>query len=360
MSFEKHIIFQEKTGRGGDVGEIILNRPQALNALSLEMIRDLFDQLVKWAAATHIKAVIIKSNNGRAFCVGGDIRLLYEHRDIGADKQVEFFWHEYRLNAAIHHFPKPFIAFLNGITMGGGAGVSVHGSHRIVTENFCFAMPETKIGFFPDIGASYFLNKCPKKIGLYLGLTGAIINATESLECAIATHMVQSARLAELETALIDTQFSSNNPSEISEVIQSFSLKPESSNSHLHEDTIEECFSKANVDEILMSLKQSTHAWCNAAAKDLEARSPTSLKVTFEQLKRAEKMKFDDILQMDFDMAREFLKQHDFYEGVRAIIIDKDKKPQWQPQNLSDVKDTDIANYFAPKGQKLIEEKSLY
>lgn len=186
----ENVLFNRLNGEQGDVGEIYLNRPNALNALTLDMCQAIHHQLLAWQADTTIKAVIIRGN-GRAFCAGGDLKSLYYNKeDIG--HSLEFFRAEYRLNLAIHHFPKPYIAFLDGITMGGGAGISLHGSHRVATEHFEFAMPETGIGFFPDVGSGYFLNKCPGKSGYYLGLSGEKINAPDAMMLSLIGYYVPS------------------------------------------------------------------------------------------------------------------------------------------------------------------------
>lgn len=360
MSDTTPIIFREKKGLDGDIGEITLNRPQALNALTLEMCRDLFNQLTKWAAAKHIKAVIIKGEGDRAFCAGGDIRLLYQHRENGLEQQRQFFWHEYRLNLAVYHFPKPYISFLDGLTMGGGAGISVHGSHRIGTENLQFAMPETKIGFYPDIGASYFLNQCPGKTGHYLGLTGNTIDNAQALELGLITHIVPRKNLEALENALTHTSFLSQDFPSVTEIINPFSIHPKPSELQFHRDTLDACFDQDSIESILSALKQNSHKWCHDIAETLLLRSPTSLKVVFEQLKRSAGMNFDDIMQMEFDMTMQFLQGHDFFEGVRAAVIDKDQSPKWQPKSLSEIKNADIAAYFKHKDQILNKEGLLY
>lgn len=356
MTKTNHIIFQEKTGPQGDIGEVTLNRPKALNALTLEMCRDLFNQLIQWAAAKHIKAVIIKGEGDRAFCAGGDIRLLYENRNVDVEQQKQFFWHEYRLNLAIYHFPKPYISFLDGITMGGGAGISVHGSHRIGTENLQFAMPETKIGFYPDVGASYFLNQCPGKTGYYLGLTGNTIDNAQALELGIISHVVPRNNLDALEKALAQASFLSPDFPSVTEIINQFSIHPKPSETHFHRDIIDTCFDQDSIERIISTLQQNSHKWSHDIAKTLSLRSPTSLHVILEQLKRADDMNFDDIMQMEFDMVQQFLRGHDFFEGVRAAVIDKDQSPKWQPKSLSEIKKSDIAAYFKHKGQILKEE----
>lgn len=271
------IFFHEKEARCGLIGEIILNRPKALNALSMNMCQRFGEKLIEWQANDAIKAVIVKGNSERAFCAGGDIRALHDHRDKAPEQMAELFWHEYRLNAFIHHFTKPYFAFLHGITMGGGAGVSIHGTYRIATENLLFAMPETKIGFFPDIGASYFLNRCPGYSGLYLGLTGNTIGPAAALELKLLTHIIPDNKMHEFENALFQADKIDEN------CIKPFSLTQGNSELTEHGDMIDDCFSKDSVDAIITAL-QNGNDWAQKTAAELLARSPTSLLVAFEML----------------------------------------------------------------------------
>jgi len=238
--------------------------------------------------------------------------------------------------------------------MGGGAGVSLHGSHSIGTENLQFAMPETKIGFHPDIGASYFLNQCPGKTGYYLGLTGNTIDGIHALELGLITHIVPKERLTALETALIQTSFSNQAYPSVTEIIHQFSTAPESSSrDNPHRGYIDTCFNQDSIENILAALQRESNAWCNEIAQALMMRSPMSLKVTFEQLKRSTTMHFDDIMQMDFDITKRFLQCPDFYEGIRTAVIDKAQSPKWQPKTLSEIKDSDVEAYFKHNGQLL-------
>jgi enoyl-CoA hydratase len=204
------ILFEKMPGQVGALGLITLNRPQALNALSHEMIIKMYQQLIHWKEDAEVKAIVIQGAGEKAFCAGGDIRKVYDAKNDEALTMKQFFWDEYRLNSLIHHYSKPYIALLNGITMGGGVGVSLHGSHRVATEKFLFAMPETGIGFFPDIGGSYFLSRCKGRMGIYLGLTGARIKAADALYLNIANHFVGAEKLAELISVLAASDLGGN------------------------------------------------------------------------------------------------------------------------------------------------------
>lgn len=337
------ILFHEKEAHCGLIGEIILNRPRALNALTLDMCQRFCEQLNQWDSDEKIKAVIVKGNGDRAFCAGGDIRKLYENRDKDPKQNIDFFWHEYRLNAFIHHFSKPYFAFLHHATMGGGAGISIHGTYRLATENLIFAMPETKIGFYPDIGASYFLNQCPGYTGLYLALTGNTIDAFTAQALGLVTHLVPENKMADFESALYQT----NHISE--QIIKPFTRQEDHSKLKEHYETINHCFSAISIEAILQRLEHYND-WSKTVAQQLKERCPSSLKITLEAQQRAKKMNFNDIMQMDFDIAQQFLTEPDFFEGIRAMIIDKDQKPTWQPE----IPDAKMEEYFQSKGSRLL------
>lgn len=330
------------------LGIIMLNRPQALNALTHEMAIALYEQLEQWEAEQEIKAVTIQGKGEKAFCAGGDIRKIYDARH---DKHLaikQFFWDEYRLNHRIHHYPKPYIALLDGITMGGGVGVSIHGSHRIATELFSFAMPETGIGFFPDIGGSYFLSRCPGQTGIYLGLTGTRIKAADALYLGLIDYFVLEEKKAELLDALASTRLLGYPHTAITEIIKSFSTPAETAPLINYRELIDQCFVFNTIEEIFTALRAQDNEWCTNTLKILQSKSPTSLKVTLQQLRNAATLDFDQCMQMEYRMVLRFLAGHDFYEGVRAVIVDKDQKPQWQPAELSAVTQNDVDKYFAP------------
>ncbi len=339
------ILFQRLSGKRGDIGEILLDRPRALNSLNKKMCMALRAQLNEWQKDEDIKAVIIKGSGDRAFCAGGDVKSLYANKDDPLASEG-FFSQEYQMNKAIYHFNKPYISFLDGLTMGGGAGVSIHGSHRVASEYFRFAMPETLIGFFPDIGAAHFLNQCPGKFGMYLALTGSTINAGDALAFKLINHSVPRDRLLNLTQKLRETEFDSDDFNAVSCIIDKFKMDLPEPEVLPHRVEIDHCFSEDCVELILDRLSEAASPFSNQAIRTLLARSPTSLKVTFAHLNQAESLSFDQIMQMDFNIAHGFLYSHDFYEGVRAVLVDKDQAPKWQPPNLSDIGDADVAKFF--------------
>lgn len=350
------ILFSELPGEQGDIGLIILNRPKALNALSEHMFIALDEKLRKWQQSSKIKAVVIRGAGDRAFCAGGDIRQVYEQRNEPLEKKRKIFWEEYRLNRRIFHFNKPYIAFLDGITMGGGAGVSINGTHRIATEKLSFAMPETTIGFFPDVGASYFLPRCPGKAGLYLGLCGRNINAADACFLKLATHYIPSNYLDEVLQKLVKTAFINGDAhTAVDQILEPFSASPGEADLVEHCDLIDKCFAHNTVEAILQALDESGDEWCRELAVLISTKSPTSLKVVLEQMKRGEVLDFDECMQMEYRMVTHFLQGHDFYEGIRAAIIDKDRNPNWQPNKLSEISPAVIDEYF----EKLNPEEEL-
>ena len=348
------IIFNEILGKNGNLGQIILNRPAALNALTQNMIQQISAKLTQWSNDNHIKAVIILGAGDRAFCAGGDIRQLYDIGKIKPTDALTFFYDEYRLNYQIKYFNKPYISFLDGITMGGGAGISVHGSHRIATERFLFAMPETGIGFFTDIGASQFLSHSPGNTGIYCGLTGARIKAADAHYMGIVNHIISHDQLDNVINTLAETEFTSTEKHRVCEILQQFDT---TSSQHPpiaeHIKEIESCFSAKSVEEIISLLHKNNSSWCQETAKILSTKSPTSLKIVLEQLKRGMHLDFANCMQMEYCLAQHFLRSHDLYEGIRAVLVDKDQKPQWDPANLADVNDEIVQAYFTSENPSL-------
>lgn len=339
------ILLHRLNGNQGDIGEIILNRPSALNALTKSMCQKIHDQLENWQQDDGIKAVIIRSSGGQAFCAGGDLRFLYENKDDVA-RSLDFFREEYSMNLAIHEFSKPYIAFLDGITMGGGAGISMNGSHRIATERFEFAMPETGIGFFPDVGSGCFLNKCPGRSGHYLGLTGEKINASDALMLSLVGYYVSSDQIDRIIAALCDKPFKSDDMNTVSQVINQFSLPlPESSLGSVGH-LINDCFNRDSVEAIFDALDVVSSPWADHTLRTLMKRSPLSLKVALHYLQTAKSKPFKEIIEMELNIALEFTEHHDFYEGIRAQLIDKDRNPQWHPEKITDISDKEVAKFF--------------
>lgn len=339
--------FDELTGRDGSIGLIVLKRTRALNALSLVMLNAISNQLTEWENASQIKAVVIRSAEGRAFSAGGDIRFVYERRMAEDPLLHEFFRDEYRLNYKIHYFRKPYIALLDGITMGGGAGLSIHGSHRVATEQLIFAMPETGIGFYPDVGMTYIFSRLPHQIGRYLGLTGARLSRADCMMLGLVDHAVNKTTFPELIYTLSDTSLEEDARGTVSAIIEQFSEPAGFSELWEHREEIEACFAEKTVEHILKSLDKGS-PWCQEVASVLHEKSPTSLKVTLHALDKAIDMDFDDCMEMEYSLTHYMLQGGDFIEGIRATVIDRSQKPKWHPATLKEVTPSVVESYFGP------------
>jgi len=346
------ILYEEIAGKDGALGLITLNRQNTLNALNHEMFLSLDHHLAKWSTDPAIKAVVIRAAPGRAFCAGGDLRYVYQHK---TDPTLKYlFRDEYRLNHRIFHYPKPYIALLDGITMGGGVGISVHGSHRVATERLSFAMPETAIGFFPDVGGSYFLPRLTNGLGNYLGLTGARLNADDCCALGITQYLVNSETLPEIMNALVNAPLIENSYSMVSDVLNRYKITPEKASILDLRIEIEAAFNKKSVVEIMEVLTTATHPWAQETATILQKKSPTSLAVTLAQLQKGSKLEFDECMIMEYRLVNRFLSGHDFFEGIRALIVDKDQTPHWQPGSLAAISSIAIDKYFAPLAEELV------
>ena len=348
---DSDILFDAREG----VARVTLNRPKALNAVTLEMLHRLERRLIAWSDDDGVAAVVI-GGEGRAFAAGGDIRRLYDTGRAGDPYPEVFFRDEYRVNRRIFHYRKPYVALMNGVTMGGGVGLSVHGSHRVVTENTVFAMPETGIGFFPDVGGTYFLPRLPGRLGLYMALTGARLGGADCLHAGIATHYVPSDRLAELERGLRARRPSGADVAEahaaVSAEIGRLAENPPAAPVKDLRGQIDVCFAADSVEAVIARLRADGSGWAMKQVEIMLARSPTALKVAFEQVRRGAALDFDQALVLEYRMSQEFMRNPDFFEGIRAAILDKDQAPKWQPASLEQVTDEMVARYFAPIGQK--------
>ncbi|HEX3652756.1 MAG TPA: enoyl-CoA hydratase/isomerase family protein [Rhizomicrobium sp.] len=325
--------------RRGAVGLITLNRPKALNALTHAMCIAMKAQLDGWAGDERMKTIVIRGTGERAFCAGGDIRALYEAGKRDPSSALDFYRDEYRLNATIKHYPKPYVALLHGIVMGGGVGVSVHGSHRVADQSVVFAMPETGIGMFPDVGGSYFLPRLPGEIGMYVALTGERLKAADPLYAGVTTHLVPSHQTETLLSALEE----GTNPDL---VLQSFAESPGETPLADLRESIDRIFSEGSADGILIALDGNESEWGKTVAATIRKKSPISSKVTFRQLRQGRHLSFDDCMRMEFRMVSHVMRGHDFYEGVRAAIIDKDGAPRWRPNTLAEASDAAVDEYF--------------
>lgn len=343
MTDEPHVLFEKR----GAAGLITLNRPKALNALTHGMCLQITAQLHAWASDDAVKCVVVRGAGDRAFCAGGDIRSLYESGISKSPYALNFYRDEYVLDAAIKHYPKPYIALINGIVMGGGVGVSVHGSHRIANETTTFAMPETGIGLFPDVGGSYFLSRCPGETGMYAALTGVRLRAADLHYTGIATDFVEHGSRDAFIQALENGDLPGNLVSEFTGCVVGTDVW-EKSTLELLRAKIDATFSAVSVEEILDRLDRDDTDWSCDTAKTIRAKSPTSTKITFRQLREGAKLCFNECMKMEYRMVHRIVAGHDFYEGVRATIIDKDGAPKWQPAELAQVSDADVDTYFAP------------
>jgi len=341
---EAEILFSQK----GSVGLVTLNRPKALNALTHEMCLALDAQLKLWGEEDTIKAVLVEGTGDRAFCAGGDIIKLYEEGRKGADYPYHFYRDEYLLNARIKHFRKPYISLIDGIVMGGGVGVSVHGSHRIATERTLFAMPESGIGLFPDVGGSYFLPRCPGETGMYIGLTGARLKADDAVFVGIANAYIHSEKLGALKIALISAEYSDDVYGDIDDIIFKFSDHPGDAPIVERLNQIGRHFGQDSVEAIIKSLQEDGDDWCLKTAYMLLTKSPTSMKISYKELRRGQHLTFDDCMRMEYRMVNRVIAGVDFYEGTRAAVVHKDQKPVWVPPTLEEVSDANVDAYFAP------------
>jgi enoyl-CoA hydratase len=311
------IIFEEMPGKDGKLGVITLNRPEALNALNQNMFIGVNQQLEAWDTADDVKAVVIRAVEGRAFCAGGDIRSAYKRAKENDPTLPSFFSDEYRMNKRIYHFSKPYIALMDGITMGGGVGISIHGSHRVATPRYVFAMPETGIGFYPDVGATYFLSRLPHKVGFYLGLTGAKLAYHDCLELGMIDHIVASDSFSEILDKLAETSLVKNPDATVSEILNQFGISNGKSELTNKLAAIEVCFSKNTVEDIMKALEYFPDAWCQQIDTLLSTKSPTSLRVTLRQLQEGSKLKFDKCMDLEYRLTSRFIEGHDFFEGIR-------------------------------------------
>ena len=346
MVTDAEILFETQ----GRVGVITLNRPKALNAVTFAMVRALAAQLDQWAGDDAIACALLRAVPGRAFSAGGDIRELYAWRQAGDRRLVDFYTHEYRLNRAIKQFPKPYIALIDGIVMGGGVGISIHGSHRLVTQNALFAMPETGIGFFPDVGGTYFLPRCPGNTGLYLGLTGARLGAADMAYCGLATHQVDAERQGEIVSALAGGEA-------CDEALASLAVAGEPAPLAALRADIDHCFAGDDIDAILDRLENAcsakNSAWGKETAATIRAKAPLATMVALRQLRTGARLDFDACMQLEYRLVNRFMAAGDFFEGVRAAVIDKDRTPHWVPATLADVSAEQVEAYFAPLDDEL-------
>ncbi|KAM9248389.1 3-hydroxyisobutyryl-CoA hydrolase, mitochondrial isoform 2-T3 [Dugong dugon] len=339
--------------RKGCAGVITLNRPKLLNTLTFNMVRQIYPQLKKWEQDPETLLIIIKGTGGKAFCAGGDIREVSEAGKANKKLIQDFFRDEYILNNAIASCRKPYVALIHGITMGGGVGVSVHGQFRVATEKTVFAMPETAIGLFPDVGGGYFLPRLQGKLGYFLALTGFRLKGRDVHKAGIATHFVDSEKLDMLEEDLLALK--SPSKENIADVLETYHAKSQIDQDKRfileeHMDKINSLFSANTMEQIIENLQQDGSSFALEQLKIINRMSPTSLKITLRQLIEGSSKTLQEVLTMEYRLSQACMGGHDFHEGVRAVLIDKDQSPKWKPADLKEVTDEDVNNYFKSLG----------
>ncbi|WP_406458312.1 enoyl-CoA hydratase/isomerase family protein [Streptomyces sp. NBC_00876] len=333
----------------GRIRHITLNRPRALNALNHAMVLRMAEALEAAEQDSAIAAVVISGAGERGLCAGGDIRSIRDDALAGGRSSLDFWRDEYRLNARIARFPKPYVALMDGIVMGGGVGVSAHGSVRIVTERSRIAMPETGIGFVPDVGGTYLLGAAPGELGTHLALTGDAVGAADALLCGLADHCVPTQDLPAL-TAALDT---CTTAEAVRATAERYGGTAPDGELAAHRGWIDACYSADTVEEIVERLTGSGVPAAKQAAATIMAKSPTSLKVTLEAVRRARRLgSLEEVLDQEYRVSATAFTGPDLVEGVRAQIIDKDRNPGWNPAELSQVTDEDVARHFAPLGDR--------
>ncbi|MFJ6934705.1 enoyl-CoA hydratase/isomerase family protein [Streptomyces sp. NPDC101132] len=333
---EDHVLLRTE----GHAAYITLNRPKALNALSHPMVQHIEEALSAWADDPSVELVVIEGAGERGLCAGGDIRAIYQDARTGGTASADFWRDEYRLNALIARYPKPYVALMDGIVMGGGVGVSAHGSVRIVTERSKVAMPETGIGFVPDVGGTYLLALAPGELGTHLALTGAPVGAADALLCGLADHFVPSSALPDLVRDL------ALQP--VHAVLERYVKQPPSGELGTAREWIDHCYAPDTAEEIVARLRTSGEPAAKDAAGTLLAKSPTAVKVTLAALRRARHLgPLERVLEQEYRVSCAALASPDLVEGIRAQVVDKDRDPHWTPATLEDVTPADVERYFA-------------
>ena len=329
----------------GRAGRITLNRPKALNALTYPQVTAMTQALARWSADPAVQLVILDGAGERALCAGGDVRALYAARESDPTLAARFWADEYRLNAIIANYPKPYVALMDGITMGGGIGLSAHGSHRLVTERSVLAMPETTIGLIPDVGGTWLLAQAPGRLGEYLGLLGARFGASDALYAGFADTHVSSAALADLVTELADP---TGDP--VGATIAEYTADPVPAEHAGRQSDIDRLFAASTVEEIIDGLEADTTTdWAREAAATIRAKSPLALKLTLRSIRNSRAMgRLEQALAEEYRLTTRLYARGEFLEGVRALLVDKDNSPNWPSGTLAQVTEDVVADYFAP------------
>jgi enoyl-CoA hydratase len=336
--------------REGFAGIVRLNRPKALNAITLEMFRDIDKALDAFEADPDVSVIVLEGSGDRGLCAGGDIRALYESSQVGGDLGKILWREEYILNARIKKFPKPYVAFMDGIVMGGGVGLSAHSSHRVVTERTKLAMPEVGLGFFPDVGGTWLLSHAPNEIGTYFGLTGQTMNGPDAIYAGFADAVVPSAKWPVLREALTKLRPGTTRR-EVKALIEGFATGEKAGPVAAKEPAIDRWFAFDRMEDIVAALQRDGSELAQATLKTLSEKSPRGMVVTLKLLRLARTASsLEECLVREYRAALEVFRSDDFREGVRAAVIDKDRNPKWSPPRIEDVTQKMVAPYFAEIG----------
>ncbi|WP_046498229.1 enoyl-CoA hydratase/isomerase family protein [Streptomyces odonnellii] len=333
--------------RAGRTARITLNRPRALNALTHPMVLRITEALARWENDESVTAVIISGAGERGLCAGGDIRAIHQDARTGGGASPAFWRDEYRLNARIARFPKPYVALMDGIVMGGGVGVSAHGTVRIVTERSAVAMPETGIGLVPDVGGTHLLSRAPGELGTHLALTGRAVGAADALLCGLADHFVPSERLDAVRNALAAPDV--HEAAHVTATVRGYGTAAPEGQLAADREWIDPCYTAGTVEEIVERLLATGLPAAKEAAETILTRSPTVLKATLEALRRVRLLPtLEEALDQEYRASCAALATPDLVEGIRAQVIDKDRRPRWSPKELAQVTEADVARFFAP------------
>ncbi|MET3054566.1 MULTISPECIES: enoyl-CoA hydratase/isomerase family protein [Pseudomonas] len=333
------------------IGHLTLNRPAGLNALTLDMVRSLQQQLNAWAVDDQVHAVVLRGEGPKGFCAGGDIRSLYDSYKAGDSLHRDFFVEEYALDLCIHHYRKPILALMDGFTLGGGMGLAQGAELRVVTERSRLAMPEVGIGYFPDVGGSYFLSRVPGELGTYLGVTGVQVQAADALYCGLADWYLDSSKLALLDERLDSLTFGAHPLKDLQGVLAKLGTQvlDDAPLAKLR-PAIDHFFALPEVSSIVEQLRAVTvadsHEWAVKTAELMETRSPLAMAVTLEMLRRGRHLSLEDCFKMELHLDRQWFEHGDLIEGVRALIIDKDKQPRWNPATLAGLSRSRVDQFF--------------
>ena len=333
------------------IGHLTLNRPAGLNAITLNMVRSLAQHLQTWSEDPEVYAVVLRGAGEKAFCAGGDIRSLYDSFKSGDTLHEDFFFEEYALDLAIHHYRKPILALMDGFVLGGGMGLVQGADLRVVTERSRLAMPEVAIGYFPDVGGSYFLPRIPGELGIYLGVTGVQIRAADALYCGLADWYLESARLADLDQKLDGLQWQDSALKDLQGVLAKLAVQqlPDAPLAALR-PAIDHFFALPDIESIVEQLQQVTvadsHEWALTTANLMQTRSPLAMAVTLAMLRRGRHLPLERCFALELHLDRQWFERGDLIEGVRALIIDKDKTPHWNPPTLHGLDKNHVESFF--------------